>query len=120
MTYGANTEQMVFLSDIMNEMVKDKEGFDLLTKHGTFMYVSKDDYCLSVEWVFKHMRIAIDIERNVIESEWSLTSDRHAGNYSTGGYLIRQYQSAIEKIYTALKEYKDNLDEDEDGEDNED
>lgn len=110
MTYGVSADQMLFLSDVLDAMKKDEEGFRLLSKHCTFVY-GHPDYSLSMEWAFDNMRIAIDIESDLKESGWSLSSTREAGNHSTGGYLTKEsIESAVSLIYFILKEQKDNLD----------
>ena len=123
MTYGVSADQMLFLSEVLDAMKKDEEGFRLLSRHGWYMYVNPDDYCLSVEWVFDRMRIAIDIAQDIKESGWSLSSTREAGNHSTGAYLSTKesIESAVSLIYFILKEQKDNLDREvKDGKENKD
>ena len=111
MTYAATTDQMYVLAEVLNALTQNKEGFNVLSRHGTFMYVSIDDECLSVEWVFDRARIAIDIERDIDESGWSFSSTREAGNYSEGGYIKKDdIQSVAGEIYFLLWNQRDNLD----------
>ena len=94
--HGATAEQMLILSKVLTALSGDYNGFMLLSKHGTFMCVSESDGCLSLEWLFDHMRIAVDIDKD-LETSWSLSSDRNAGLYSEGGY-IPEDQSLINLV----------------------
>ena len=111
MTVGATKEQMIFLSNILNELKKDEDLFGLLSRHGNFFFVMEEDNDLCLEWYFDHMRIAIDIEEKTINSGWSLTSTREAGNYSIGGYFHDDgISKVINRIYSILKEHRTHLD----------
>ncbi|MBQ6519437.1 MAG: hypothetical protein IJI14_12005 [Anaerolineaceae bacterium] len=63
-----------------------------------------DDGCISVEWHFRNMNIAFDIETDPDESGWSLCSTREAGLYSIGGYLCdaASVEKAVKQIYDVL------------------
>ena len=111
--HGATVEQMLLLDDVLDALAGDIDGFRILSKNGTFIYINDDDGCLSLEWVFNHMRIAIDIERDAKETGWSLVSDREAWLYGVGGYLTDDHNLMMEmaqRIYSILREQYDNLD----------
>jgi len=110
MTYGATADQMMFLSTVLNELKNDEEDFRLLSKYGTFFFVSEDDQCLTVEWQFKYIYIAFDIETEVINSCWTLSSTREAGNYSIGGFFHNDgINKVVDRIYSIIREYRDKL-----------
>ena len=119
--YGATADQMLFLSTLLDVMKKDEECFRLLSKYGTFFYVMDDDQCLSFEWSFGRMIIAFDIEVETINSCWTLSSTREAGNYHIGGYFHNDgINKVVDRIYSILKEQKDNLEREvRDGKENE-
>ena len=109
--YGATADQILFMSNLLDIMKKDEECFRLLSKHGTFFYVMDDDQCLSFEWSFDRMMIAFDIEVKTINSSWSLSSTSEAGNYHIGGYFHKDgINKVVDRIYSILREQKDNLD----------
>ena len=110
-TVGATKEQMVFLSVVLNELRKDEDSFDLLSRHGIFFFVMEEDNDLCVEWHFRNMAIAFDIEEKVINSCWTLSSTREAGNYSIGGFFHNDgINKVVSRIYEILREQKDGLD----------
>ena len=85
---SGNEDQQAQISDLWrclryyfpNPKLKDLDRFPM----HTFIM---DDGSISVEWHFRNMAVAFDIEEDISESGWSLSSTREAGLYSIGGYL---------------------------------
>jgi len=61
-----------------------------------------DDGAISVEWHFRNMAVAFDIEEDISESGWSLSSTREAGQYSIGGYLSGE--ASIDQAVTRVRD----------------
>ena len=74
MTYGVSADQILFLSDVLDAMKKDEEGFRLLSKHCTFVY-GNPDYSLSMEWAFDNMRMVVIVNKRSRKSFYRWLSD---------------------------------------------
>ena len=80
------------------------ENLDRFPMHAFIM----DDGCISVEW---NMAVAFDIEEDISESGWSLSSTREAGLYSIGGYLSDEasIDQAISRVRNILIQQWDHV-----------
>ena len=83
----------------------DLKNLDRFPMHTFIM----DDGAIAVEWHFRNMAIAFDIEEDVEESGWSLSSTREAGNYSIGGYLsdAASFEKAVKQVSDILHKHWD-------------
>ncbi len=103
---SGNEDQQAQISDLWrclryyfpDPKLKDLDRFPM----HTFIM---DDGTISVEWHFRNMNIAFDIETEPEESGWSLCSTREAGLYSIGGYLSNSsdIENAVKRINEILR-----------------
>ena len=88
--------------------IKDTKFFN---KHPIHVFKC-DDNSICVEWRFRNLIMSINIEEDVRDSSWSLTSREEIGNYSMGGYFD-SYYSIFETLELCLKiiiDHKEDLD----------
>lgn len=108
---SGNEDQQTQINDLWRSLriyfpdqeLKDLDRFPM----HTFM----DDGTISVEWHFRNMAIAFDIEEDISESGWSLSSTREAGMYSIGGYLSDKasIEQAVERVRDILRQQWDRV-----------
>ena len=109
---SGNEDQQSQLNQLWRYLVSsfpgpDLENLDRFPMHTFIM----DDGTISVEWHFRNMNIAFDIEPDPEESGWSLVSTREAGLYSMGGYLhdSASIENAVKQINTVLRQQWGNV-----------
>lgn len=70
-----------------------------------------DDGAIAVEWHFRNMAIAFDIEEDAEESGWSLSSTPDAGNYAIGGDLsdVASIENAVRQVCDILNQQWDHV-----------
>ena len=109
---SGNEDQQAQISDLWRSLsiyFRDQELKDLdrFPMHTFFM----DDGTISVEWHFRNMAVAFDIEEDTSESGWSLSSTREAGQYSIGGYLTDKasIDQAVGRVKDILRQQWDRV-----------
>lgn len=109
---SGNEDQQFLLSQLWRYLTvffpnPDLKNLDRFPMHTFIM----DDGAIAVEWHFRNMAIAFDIEEDAEESGWSLSSTPDAGNYAIGGDLsdAASIENAVRQVRDILNQQWDHV-----------
>ena len=102
---SAKDSQKEQINEILVSLVSHREMLkDLLNQYPLYAFKCEDD-SIRIEWYFINLIVVWDIEENIKESCWTITSTKGAGNYSKGFYFtdLKSIKYIGEEIITMIK-----------------
>lgn len=102
---SAKDSQKEQINEILVSLVSHREKLkDLLDRYPLYAFKYEDE-TIVIEWHFKKMIVVWDIEENIKESCWTITSTIDAGNYSKGLYFtdLESIKNGCEEIITMIE-----------------